>query len=270
MVESLNMQLLDPPPYDLEIETPGDVSCPRYEKEAGLEEGIGQDMRQPRSGERNPTISEDIARGSALKRGLQVPSRMSYITSGFRYPKTLNKSGVRPEDWAAFTTEVKSHASLSKTQWTVTVMSGLGIVMIGGFFFGGATLIPAGIAGHRMRREREHQNIRTADQCGVLAECINRWNASYFNAKGLSVRIDVPGRADDMEYMDVASTKLFKYEHGSGFDVAGPCSCKEQASRNKKVMKYRTKEGRARTKAARRGRIVIIPIHQDRLPIRGP
>lgn len=264
------MQILDPPPYDLEIETLGYVSCPGWEKEESLKEGLGQDMRQLSTGERNSIISEGIARGSVLKRGLQVPSRMSYITSGFQYPKILNKSGVTPSDWAAFTTEVKSHASLSITQWTVTVMSGLSIFILGGVFFGGVTLIPAGIAGHRMRKEREHRNIRTADQCGVLAECVDRWNASFFNAKGLSVRIDVPGRADDMKYMDVASTKLFKYEHDSGFDVAGSYSSKKWASRNKKVIRYRTKEGRARTKAARKGRIVIIPIYQDMPPIRGP
>ena len=54
--------------------------------------------------------------GTVLERGLQIPTRMSYITSGFRLPSKLRDAGVDGVRWKAFTREIKSQSALSGSQ----------------------------------------------------------------------------------------------------------------------------------------------------------
>lgn len=53
---------------------------------------------------------------SVLTRGLQTPTRGTYITSGFQIPPNLIRAGVSEEVWRQFNMEVKSLGSLSGKQ----------------------------------------------------------------------------------------------------------------------------------------------------------
>ena len=63
---------------------------------------------------------------AGLQRGLQIPSRMSYITSGFRLPTVLLEAGVDEECWKQFCREAESYGALSKSQWWTICGGGFG------------------------------------------------------------------------------------------------------------------------------------------------
>ena len=171
------------------------------------------------------------ARETALLRGLQIPSKTSYVTSGFPFPQTLELAGVSKDEWSRFTEEITSHAKMSSSQWVTAIGSGLGIGLVGGVVIAWLGIIPAAIVGHNIRKKREKENLRTADESGALAQCVRRWNESYFQARGLAIRIDLPGDATDID-MDIARKK------DTSFGGA------ESAHR----------------KASKRGRIVVMPL----------
>ncbi|MCJ1243383.1 hypothetical protein MMC30_000580 [Trapelia coarctata] len=197
---------------------------------------------------------------SVLVRGLQVPTKSKRLSSGFKYPDVLEISGVSKESWATFTSEVKQHANMDASQW-LTVLGksalalGVGNLMIG--FFG---VIPAVIVGQKLRKKQEKANFKAADQSGVLADCVKRWNDTYFLPRKLVVRVDIPGEASDMAAMDVSTSKSFQQGIGqSSFynpDISG----------NARYSDAQVEETRARIKAARRGRIVIIPANASDVP----
>ena len=214
-------------------------------------------------------VRPDDAQDCPLTRGLQVPSRITYITSGFKYPSILHMAGITLDEWKAFTSQVKSHASLSIKQWTVTVGSGLGLSLIGIPALGFVALVPVGLLGHKMRKKQEHRNFRRADEDGFLSQCVEQWNVSLFNAKGLAVRVDIPGNVNGMANMDVSSTKLFKYRQKSDLGLSR-FGLTDEGAQGKKVRRYQKKEGRARRKAALKGRIVIIPMFQEGPLLREP
>lgn len=188
-----------------------------------------------------------------LVRGLQVPTKSKRVSSGFKYPDVLETAGVSKESWAAFTTEIKQHAKMDSSQW-LTVLGksaltlGVGNLMIG--FFG---IIPAVIVGHKLRKKHEKKNFQAAGQSGVLADCVKRWNETYFLPRKLVVRVDIPGDASDMAAMDISTSKSFQQRaRQSSFqntDISGSARYSDA----------QIEESRARMKAARRGRIVIIP-----------
>lgn len=64
------------------------------------------------------------SRGPGPMRGLQVPSRTSIITWGFKLPPILVEQGVTKAHWKMFTTELKSFAAMSKTQWSTVFVAG--------------------------------------------------------------------------------------------------------------------------------------------------
>lgn len=197
---------------------------------------------------------------SVLTRGLQVPTRSSSPTSGYPFPEILQQAGVRRDDWSTFTREVRKHASLSKSQWAVTLAGSSSLALLGAIWMGGFTVIPATVLGHQMRRRKEHLNFTVADDSGALAQCVGRWNRFYFRAKGLAVRVDIPGRSRDMEHMDLSSSKLYKTQQKYG-ETGYPAWHEDSKSRSK--------EDRARTKASRKARIVIIPLdHQHKGSLR--
>lgn len=217
-------------------------------------------------------ITPSYAHESALVRGLQIPSRISLVSSGFKYPVILRGAGVTPHEWAAFTSEVKTCASLSITQWMATVAFDLGITAASAVSLG-VLAIPAAWAGYTWHRRREHKNLCIADQCGVLSERVNRWNANCFNAKGLTVRVEVPGHVRDMEDMDVSSTKLFKRQQKTGFGLSRVGLDGAGVAPDGKQRRRQRRDENERMKAGCKGRIVIIPtipivpIGQGRSPI---
>jgi len=62
-----------------------------------------------------------------LKRGIQIPTRMSYVTSGFPLPKALVDAGVDEARWQQFSNEAKSHGAMSGTQWATVCAGGYGM-----------------------------------------------------------------------------------------------------------------------------------------------
>lgn len=194
-----------------------------------------------------------------LIRGLQVPTRHRSLTSGYPYPEVLLRAGVTPAEWSVFAREVRKHASLSKSQWAVTLAGAGSFAIIGSVVMGGFAVIPATIYGTKMRRIKERLNFAVADNSGALAQCVARWNKSYFRRRGLAVRVDIPGRSRDLEHMDLSSSKLYQYQQMNG--DRHPLSSFDRTSQ--------LKESRARMKASMKARIVIIPLDHRHKPILG-
>lgn len=86
-----------------------------------------------------------------------------------------------------------------------------------------------------------------------------RWNNDYFHPLRLHVRIEPPG-IGMMDGMDVASSKLYKYQRKMGTYSPAPGVASEQG--DKKEYKYQRKEGRHRMKATGKGRIIILPYRE--------
>lgn len=191
---------------------------------------------------------------SVLTRGLQVPSKFQTVTSGFKYPQLLSSCNVSKDQWSIFTNEVKSLAKLDSSQWLTTIGAGAGTWLVGGLLIGWLSLIPAAVVGQKMRKHKEHDNLLAAAEGGLLATCVQRWNKTYFNSRGLAIRIDLPGQASDMSEMDLSTSRTFKRQLNG-----------QTAPTGKKQARSEKKELRSRTKAAKKGRIVIIPLNQTTL-----
>lgn len=210
---------------------------------------------KPASGQR-----DNYSRRAVPVRGLQVPSRFGHITSGFRYPIPLMMAGITQAEWSLFTSEIKQHARLSKSQWAITIGGGFCTLFVGGIFITWFALIPAAFVGHHMRKDREHLNMRMAFEYGALNRFLDRWNESLFNPKGLLVRIHIPGTSDGFMAMDISSSKLLSYhqanesfpiasemlEHASMWDQKDPITA-----------------DRALKKASRKCRIIILPLDHN-------
>ena len=108
-------------------------------------------------------------------------------------------------------------------------------------------------------KEEEHKNFMLAYSSGAIKGFEDRWNKHYFHPLGLCVRIEPPG-IGKTEGMDVASSKLFKYQQKMGTSSAAPGVASKQG--DKKEHKYESKEGRYRTKAMRKGRIIVQPYNK--------
>ena len=197
---------------------------------------------------------------AVLKRGLQIPTRISYITSGFRLPPTLCDAGVDRARWKAFTREVKGYGSMSKSQWASMLGINLAVGIIVDFVVPGAgQLVVVPVLNHKGRRNKERDNFRVAFASGGLQMVAEKWNRELFEPLGVQVRIEPPNCfvAKDMSTMDVSSSKLFKYQEKKGLHSSSTSGCSEFA--DKKAMKYAGKEGKYRRRAARKGRILIFP-----------
>ncbi|EAW09060.1 uncharacterized protein ACLA_078080 [Aspergillus clavatus NRRL 1] len=192
---------------------------------------------------------------SALTHGLQVPSRADYFTSGFVYPPVLRDFAITPTHWTQFTHELATHVKLSRGQWVTTVAKALGALALGGTMLGVLGAVPAVLVGRKARRNREEMNLviaaaepvaeveveRDGDEdvlgkgerkAGALARTVQRWNETFFRPRGLRVRVEVPWEGlEEMDEMEV-----------SGRERRG-----------------RKEEG-VREDAARKARIVIVPV----------
>ena len=203
--------------------------------------------------------SPGYAEESVLVRGLQVPAKSSYVTSGFKYPSVLARAGVTKQSWTSFTNEIKHHADLSATQWMTTIGGAMGALVVGNMMVGFFGLVPSAIVGHKMRKKREHLNFIEASRSGALMQCVQRWNEVYFKPRRLVVRVDVPGESEDMASMDVSTSKEFQ-QRAASVNVASSAASGGGRSVNSGYSDEQVEEGRIRMKAARRGRIVIIPL----------
>ena len=206
-----------------------------------------------------PTSTEPgFASEALLQRGLQVTPHSTNPTSGFPYPPLLASSNVSRSSWAAFTSEIQSMARLSKQQWLTTVGAASATLSVGALMVGVLAVIPSIIVGKKYRKAREDDNLVTADKSGELAECVERWNREYFSGRGLVVRVDVPGSAVGMEDMDVYSEKksTFRKSPTPNTSLASsPSGSYREGSKEAK------RDEAARMMAARKGRIVIIPMN---------
>ena len=201
---------------------------------------------------------------TVLERGLQIPTRISYITSGFRLPRALCDAGVDRARWAAFTREITAYGSLSKSQWAILLGCSCAVGLLIDCFlppFGLLGFVP--IFAHKKRRDKERENFGTALVSGGLQLVTEKWNRTLFEPLGVQVLIEPPNcfGASNMATMDVASTKLFRYQEKKGLyspTIGGLSECADE-----KEVRYARKEGKYRTKAARKGRIIIRPIQTE-------
>ena len=200
--------------------------------------------------------SPGYATESVLLRGLQVPTKHSNVASGFKYPTILRNTGVTKQSWSAFTREIKHYSRMSKSQWFTTIGVSAGTAVFGSMMIGFVSVIPAAAIAHKMRRNREELNFITAELSGALDNCVKRWNDNYFKAKGLVVRVDIPGDCGDLNDMDVSTSKLFQRRL---VEERYP-SLADKSQGVSESTKDLLKDGKARMKASLRGRIVIIPL----------
>lgn len=196
-----------------------------------------------------------------LSRGLQIPSKSYRLTSGFKYPSTLSTYGVSQEDWLRFTHEITENAKLSRSQWTTVVGVGIGTMTVGAMIFGAFGAIPAVIAARRKRANQESRNLAKAmgtspvqsqedlgkpegeENKDSLSYKISQWNETFFNPRGLLVRVDLPYEMSAVE---------------EGLDVAKK-SLRRSLEASLPTDDSRQKE---RYKASHRCRIVVIPLDQ--------
>ncbi|CDM34285.1 hypothetical protein DTO013E5_2321 [Penicillium roqueforti] len=176
-----------------------------------------------------------FAVASALRRGLQIPSRSAACTSGFEYPDELSHYGISKDHWAQFTQVVCDEAKLSRRQWTTVIGRGLGTMAVGGLMVGILGAIPAIFIARLTRNRREQRNLISA-MAGArgehLARHISQWNETVFGPRGVLIRVDLPDEyLNDMEYMDIRTS--------------------EGSARSTR---------KSRDKAALKARIVIIPL----------
>lgn len=201
---------------------------------------------------------------TVLVRGLQIPTRISYITSGFRLPRALCDAGVDRARWAIFTREVTAYGSLSKSQWATLLGCGCAVgLLIDCFLPPCGLLVFVPIFAHKKRRDKERENFGTALVSGGLQLVTEKWNRILFEPLGLQVLIEPPScfGASNMATMDVASTQLFRYQEKKGLYSPTIGGLSEFA--DEKEVRYARKEGKYRTKAARKGRIIIRPIQTE-------
>lgn len=196
-----------------------------------------------------------FAAESLLTRGLQVPSRSSRITSGFEYPSILARYSVSESDWTRFTREITSEAALSGRQWTTAIGMGLGTLAIGGMIFGFLGTIPAVLVARKARQHREQRNLAAAVAPGsasALARRIETWNECFFRPRGIMIRVDLPYEAvEDMDVMDINTSEAYRQAAAQAGDRSFRQIFGRRSSHDDET---------ARTKASRKGRIVIIPL----------
>ncbi|PLB34744.1 uncharacterized protein BDW47DRAFT_71649 [Aspergillus candidus] len=193
-----------------------------------------------------------------LQRGLQIPSRDDRPSSGFPYPTLLTAYNVTPHHWEQFTREITDAARMTRRQWKTVVGQGLGVLAVGGLMVGALGAIPAWWVTRRAQRNREEQNLihattgsasspvpgeeedgRVDREVMALADKIQQWNGTFFEPRGILVRVDLPWEAlEDLENMDVS----LKGKRGEAENVSATNPEKWQG------------------KASRRARIVLIPL----------
>ena len=109
----------------------------------------------------------------------------------------------------------------------------------------------------KMTKHKEHENFNRAYHNGLFNPVENRWNKDYFHPLGLHIRIEPPG-IGRLDGMDVSSSKLFRYQRKMGTFSPTPGVASQYG--DEKEVRYQMREGRYHMKAARKGRIVVLPL----------
>jgi hypothetical protein len=156
-----------------------------------------------------------IAFEQSLSHDLQIPSKSTRLTSGFNYPSVLSAYGVSRENWLRFTYEITVSSELSPSQWRTVIGIGAGTMAIGGMILGIFGVIPAVLAARQKRVNQEIRNLAEAmgstqpsspyhspedlregrkieESEKLLSHKINHWNETYFNPRGIMIRVDMP------------------------------------------------------------------------------
>ncbi|KAH1830624.1 hypothetical protein KXX43_006631 [Aspergillus fumigatus] len=151
-------------------------------------------------------------------RGIQIPSKHDYFTSGFAYPPFLATYDVFPHHWTQFTNDLNEEVKLSPRQWATTVAKGVGVLALGGMMAGVLGAIPAVLVARKARQNHEEMNLITAaserpddtdadsgsEGASRLSRKLKTWNNTFFRPRGIMVRIDLPWEElDEMQGMEV-------------------------------------------------------------------
>ena len=203
-----------------------------------------------------PVVPAPVRQETSLIRGLQIPSRMGLVSSGFKLPLALEVRGVSREKWRLFTKELKSHAQMNKEQWATFLGLSLGISLCWHVVAPIAGAIPSTIMSYKLQKKYELENFTTAQAGGLFRTFEQRWNESYFEPLGLHVVIATPDQSD-MEDMDVASTKLYRYQEESGIAPRKPGVASRAGDH--RAARYQVREGHQRVKAVKKARIIVLP-----------
>lgn len=211
------------------------------------------------------SAGEGYASDSVLTRGLQVPTRSEYVTSGFVYPPTLAQCGVSNRHWNQFTHEIMDKARMSHRQWTSTLGKGLGTLAVGGMIMGFLSAVPAVVVARKARRHREEQNLIAA-AAGLgdseLSRKIQLWNDTFFKPRGIAIRVDLPCEtSSDLVEMDISPTSSSRHS-GRSNSASGAQSSRTSSLTGGSIPNQPRdpQDQTAREEASLRARIVIIPI----------
>ena len=221
-----------------------------------------------------PAPDSDVrhAPATALARGLQVPTCSRFVSSGFPYPHVLANYRVTPADWARFTGEITSEAKMKANDWALAVGGGAGTFLVSGLIIGWWGVIPAFFVGRNIHRKREVHNLVEARNNGGLEEKLLKWNQDFFAPRGILIRLDLPGESRDIKTMDVHAGRGSgchkRWQTGTscltGLVKEKKCAKLQQKierKMEKKAQRACKKEGKATRRAAKKGRIVILPLN---------
>ncbi|PKX89016.1 uncharacterized protein P174DRAFT_446088, partial [Aspergillus novofumigatus IBT 16806] len=183
-------------------------------KVPGQEQEQEADTKQPlppsSASSEHPSSSSTVS----PNRGIQIPSKHDYFTSGFAYPPFLAHYDISPHHWTQFTHDLNEEVKLSPRQWATTVAKGVGVLALGGMMAGVLGAIPAVLVARKARRNREERNLIIAaserpaeidaDSGSRLSRKVERWNETFFRPRGIMVRVDLPWEElDEMQGMEV-------------------------------------------------------------------
>jgi hypothetical protein len=249
---------MDPPPaYTPPPYTPRDTS-------PDPDQQPDHDIKHPIPRSSTPSQHTSSTQ-SQSHRGVQIPSKHSNFTSGFAYPPFLADYSITPAHWTQFIDDLNEEVKLSPRQWATTVAKGVAVGALGGMVAGVLGAIPAVFVARQARRNREETNLIIAASApasegpagsdtdsasgpegreGRLARKIERWNETFFRPKGIVVRVDLPREElDEMQSMEVMPAG----RSGIGFGES----------------RSRRDERAVREDAARKARIVVIPVDTE-------
>ena len=198
---------------------------------------------------------------SILNRGLQIPSKSEYVTSGFAYPPVLVQCGVSKRHWNQFTQEITHSAKLSHRQWTTAVAKGLGALAIGGVMVGFLSAIPALIVARKARRNREEQNLVAATsgaETSELSRKIELWNETFFQPRGILIRVDLP--SDGLADLDISTSRTANELYRDSGESSNFTSTSNAVPQSLFKQRRILDDESAKEQASYRARIVVIPI----------
>ncbi|KAI9832718.1 MAG: hypothetical protein M1826_001276 [Phylliscum demangeonii] len=225
------------------------------------------------------------ASATTLARGLHVPTASQFVSSGFPYPDVLASYAISASDWARFTAEITQAAQMKAGDWALAVGGGTGTLLVAGLVIGWWGIIPAYLVGRNIHRKRELGNLAAARATGPLERTLLQWNQDVFAPKGILIRLDLPGEGGrELADMDVhmrarsAAAAACRQRGQDATAAAAALSglvvpekqlakmqrkmAKKERKMDKCARKLVTMEAKAKKRAIKKGRIVILPLHK--------